>query len=147
MVLIESLANNSLLVSPTQRMQSLLNLTALLGASNRHSTVHGRRRYAPVEHPSARALKRVFNASSKYIKTSSVLALMSILNWTVPGTVFTLPGWRVRMPVLTRARCLCAMGRDWAIILAAASIASARLVKSVVPVWHSRPRTVTVCHR
>jgi hypothetical protein len=58
-----------------------------------------------------------------------------------------LPGLKVSIPVLAKQECLVASLWEWRISLAAASMASERLAKSVVPVWQSWPLTVMVCQR
>ena len=78
--------------------------------------------------------KSFFSNFSRCSSCPSVAALISRLKWTVPGTVFTLPGLRDRIPVLASAEQLDAIRRELIIILAEASRASARLAKSVVPV-------------
>ncbi len=51
------------------------------------------------------------------------------------------------MPVLASEAYLVARRWEWRIILEAVRRASARLAKSVVPVWQSRPVTVMVYQR
>ena len=58
---------------------------------------------------------------------------MSRLNVTVPGTVFTLPGVRERIPVLARAAYLAARVWERRISLAAVRRASERWGRAVVP--------------
>lgn len=70
---------------------------------------------------------------------------MSKLNFTNPGTVFTLPGFRLRIPVLARPPCSAAIEFERTIHLAAARSASDRAARGVVPVWQSWPCMVIVC--
>lgn len=63
---------------------------------------------ASTEPPRARIEKSRFSSASTASTISSAAARMSRLNRTWPGTVFTLPGESVRMPVEASAACLVA---------------------------------------
>lgn len=118
-------------------MQSRWNKAAGLTKSVVQFTVNGKPEAGAVGRtspPWAKMAKVRFNSAS----TSSTVAMdgarTSRLKRTLPGTVLTLPGERVRMPVEARARCLAATWFEWVIIFDARRMASARAEKGVVPV-------------
>ena len=81
-----------------------------------------------------------------FATVSSFGDLMSRLNDTSPGTVFVEPGLRLSIPVDANAELAVARRWECNIILLAVSRASARDLRSVVPVCESRPLTLTVIH-
>ena len=144
--------SSSFALSATHSTHVPSNLVAPLSESSVHCTSH----FLPKTPPSfksptlallAISAKSCFNSFSNSARTLSDPERMSRLNRTFPGTVLVLPGSRFRMPVLARHLYLAARRWECKISLADVRRASARLAKSVVPVWQSRPVTSIVCQR
>ena len=119
---------SSLALSSTHRMQSSSNLMASLGASRVHFTVHPLPIVPLLFKSSTASFFAIFSKStlsscSSTIKRLSSLARMSRLKRTAPGTVFVLPGLKVKIPVLAKHACFVARRCECNIIFAAASIA------------------------
>lgn len=85
----------------------------------------------------ASAAKSFLSSVSTVSTVLSAGARTSRLKRTWPGTVLTLPGDKVRIPVDARAECLAATSWERVMRRAASSSASAREENGVVPVWAS----------